>query len=300
MEESRKRYAVVTGSNQGIEFGTVKQLASNGIMTVLTALDEKKGIEAVEELKDSGLSDLVVYHQLDVTDPASIASLADFAKTQFGKLDILVNNAGVSGTITDPDAFRNAVAAAGMAKDGGGVNWSELMTQTYDLAEVCVETNYYGARKVTKALLPLLLLSDSPRIVNLTSSMGTLKHIPNEWAKVVLSDAENVTEEKVEEVLSEFLKDFKEDMLETKGWPPTPSAYTLSKAALNAYTRIVAKKYPKICVNCVDPGFVKTDMTCNAGILSIDEGATSVVRLAMTPNGSPSGLYFYVQEVSPF
>ncbi|KAM5555199.1 short-chain dehydrogenase/reductase 2b-like [Rosa sericea] len=119
MEESRKRYAVVTGSNQGIGFGTVKQLASNGILTVLTALGLKKGIEAVEELKDSGLSNLVVYHQLDVTDPASFASLADFVKTRFGKLDILVNNAGVSGTITDPDAFRNAVAAAGMAKLGG-------------------------------------------------------------------------------------------------------------------------------------------------------------------------------------
>lgn len=57
---------------------------------MLTALDEKMGIEAVEELKKCGLSNLVVYHQLDVTDPTSIASLADFVKTQFGKLDILV------------------------------------------------------------------------------------------------------------------------------------------------------------------------------------------------------------------
>ncbi|KAK9950264.1 hypothetical protein M0R45_005763 [Rubus argutus] len=300
MEEARKRYAVVTGSNQGIGFGTVKQLASNGVMTVLTALDEKMGIEAVEELKKCGLSNLVVYHQLDVTDPTSIASLADFVKTQFGKLDILINNAGVSGTIVNPEAFRAAVAAAGMAKDGEGVNWSELMTQTYELAEVCVETNYYGTKKMTKALLPLLQISDSPRVVSLTSSMGTLQHIPNEWAKGMLSDAENLTEERVEEVLSEFLKDFKEDMLETKGWPPTPSAYTLSKAAINAYTRIVAKNYMNLCINSVDPGFVKTDLTCNAGILTIDEGAKSVVRLAMAPNGSPSGLYFYVQEVSPF
>lgn len=42
------------------------------------------------------------------------------------------------------------------------------------------------------------------------------QHIPNDWAKRVLSDAENLTEEKIDEVLSEFLKDFKEDMLETK------------------------------------------------------------------------------------
>ena len=71
-------------------FEICKQLASNGIIVVLTARDEKKGIEAVEKLKGYGLSDLVVFHQLNVGDKSSIASLADFIKTKFGKLDILV------------------------------------------------------------------------------------------------------------------------------------------------------------------------------------------------------------------
>ncbi|XP_034202748.1 (+)-neomenthol dehydrogenase-like isoform X2 [Prunus dulcis] len=299
MAEVAKKYAVVTGSNQGIGFGTVRKLASNGIMVVLTALDEKMGVEAIEKLKECGLSDLVVFHQLDVTDTASIASLADFVKTQFGKLDILVNNAGVSGTIVDPESMR-AAAAAGIGKDGVGVNWSEIMTQTYELAEVCVKTNYYGAKKMTKALLPLLQLSDSPRVVSLSSSMGSLKHIPNEWAKGMLSDAEKLTEQRIDDVLNEFLKDFKEDILETKGWPTSLSAYILSKAAVNAFTRMMANKYPNICINSVDPGFVKTDMNFNTGMLTIDEGAESVVRLTMVPNGSPSGLYFYLQQVSPF
>ena len=57
---------------------------------VLTARDEKRGIEAVEKLKGDGLSDLVVFHQLNVGDKSSIASLADFIKAKFGKLDILV------------------------------------------------------------------------------------------------------------------------------------------------------------------------------------------------------------------
>ena len=56
---------------------------------VLTARDVKRGTEAVEKLKASGFSN-VVFHLLDVTDPATIASLADFLKTQFGKIDILV------------------------------------------------------------------------------------------------------------------------------------------------------------------------------------------------------------------
>ncbi len=85
------RYAVVTGSNKGIGFGICRQLASNGVVTVVTARDEKRGLEAVEKLKECGVSDEhVVFHQLDVADPASIASLADFIKIKYGKLDILV------------------------------------------------------------------------------------------------------------------------------------------------------------------------------------------------------------------
>lgn len=80
----------MTGSDKGIGFGICKQLASNGMATVLTAIVEKEGLEAVEKLKECGLSEHVVFHQLDVTHPASIASLADFVKTKFGKLDILV------------------------------------------------------------------------------------------------------------------------------------------------------------------------------------------------------------------
>ena len=68
----------------------MKQLASNGIKVVLTARDEKRGLEAVEKLKEFGVSGQVVFHQLDVADSVSVAPLADFIKTQFGKLDILV------------------------------------------------------------------------------------------------------------------------------------------------------------------------------------------------------------------
>nr|POE71275.1 (+)-neomenthol dehydrogenase [Quercus suber] len=237
MAEETKRFAVVTGANKGIGFETVRQLASNGFVVVLTGRDEKKGLEALGKLKDSALSDNVLFHQLDVADTASITSLADFIKTQFGKLDILVNNAGIGGVKFDSDS-----------REGDGI----------------------------------------------------LKNIPNEWAKRVLSDDENLTEKKVDEVLEEFLKDYKEGSLEAKGWPNFLSAYTVSKAAMNAYTRIIAKKYPSFCINCVCPGFVKTDMTRNTGILPVEEGAASPVRLALLPDGSPSGLFFVRQEVSPF
>ncbi|CAL5381592.1 unnamed protein product [Camellia sinensis] len=94
---------VVTGGNKGIGLDISRQLASNGIMVILTARDEKRGLEAVKNLKSCGLSH-ILFHRLKVSDQARIASMADFIKNKFGKLDILVNNAGISGSIIDEEA----------------------------------------------------------------------------------------------------------------------------------------------------------------------------------------------------
>ncbi|CAN1175344.1 (+)-neomenthol dehydrogenase [Linum perenne] len=61
---------------------------------------------------------------------------------------------------------------------------------------------------MTDAFLPLIELSDSPRIVNVSSGMGKLK---NEWAVSVFSDVESLNEEKIEQVLDQFLRDFKQE-----------------------------------------------------------------------------------------
>ncbi|KAM3746487.1 hypothetical protein ACB098_06G206100 [Castanea mollissima] len=260
-------FAVVTGANKGIGFEAVRQLAPNGFVVVLTGRDEKKGLEALGKLEDSALSDNVLFHQLDVADPASITSLADFIKTQFGKLDILVNNAGIGGVKFDSDS--------------GNIGGLEI-----------------HIRALGKKFNLQQLQMDS-LLGNRTWELTELPNIPNEWAKRVLCDDENLTEAEVDEVLEEFLKDYKEGSLEAKGWPTFLSDYTVSKAAMNAHTRIIAKKYPSFCINCVCPGFVKTDINRNTGILPVEEGAASPVRLALLPDGSP-GLFFVRQEVSPF
>ncbi|XP_012575518.1 (+)-neomenthol dehydrogenase-like isoform X1 [Cicer arietinum] len=298
MEERTQRYAVVTGANKGIGFEIVRQLASAGIKVVLTARDEKRGLQALETLKAYGLSDFVVFHQLDVADASSVATLAHFVKFQFGKLDILVNNAGIGGIeIKDSDVFTSAIIT------NGALSNDELrrgMTQTYESAKECLQINYHGPKRTFEYLLPLLQLSDSPRVVNVSSTLGKIECVSNEWAKGVLSDASNLTEERVDEVLKEFLKDFEEGSLERKNWPKYLAAYTVSKNSLNAYTRIIAKKYPNFCINCVCPGYVKTDMTVNTGFYTVQEGASNPVRLALLPNGSPSGLFYIRDQVSSF
>lgn len=76
----------MTGANKGIGLEICRQLASNGVEVILTARDEQRGIEAVENLRQSGVSNFV-FHQLDVKDSASA-----FIETHFGKLDILVTD----------------------------------------------------------------------------------------------------------------------------------------------------------------------------------------------------------------
>ena len=80
----------MTGANKGIGLEIVKQLASAGIKVVLTARNEERILHAMEKIKASALSHLVMFHQLDVADATSVASLADFIKSKFAKLDILV------------------------------------------------------------------------------------------------------------------------------------------------------------------------------------------------------------------
>ncbi|KAL9303923.1 hypothetical protein ACSQ67_021186 [Phaseolus vulgaris] len=305
MGEASERYAVVTGANKGIGLEIVKQLASAGIKVVLTARNEERGLHAMETIKASALSHLVMFHHLDVADATTVASLADFIKSKFGKLDILenctmqVNNAGIGGAvIKDIDIFPSVLLNRGIVSEEDG---TKAMTQTYELAEECLQINYYGTKITVEALMPLLQLSDSPTIVNVSSTMGQLESFPKEsWARGVLSDGDNLTEEKVDEIVKKFLRDFKEGSLESEGWPRYPGAYIVSKAAMNGYTRILAKKHPSFCINSVCPGYVKTDITSNTGLLTVEEGAASPVKLALLPNGTPSGFFYYRTHVASF
>ncbi|KAI3903506.1 hypothetical protein MKW98_032160 [Papaver atlanticum] len=278
------------GANKGIGLEICRQLASNGIIVVLTARDETKGTRAVEALKMSGLTD-VIYHQLDVNDATSVTSLAGFIKTRYGKLDILVNNAGDNGVRLkiSEEAMKDLNFQFGDEKDEIAKLLEESIEDTYERAKQSIETNYYGTKRVTEALLPLLQLSNSARIVNVSSVYGQLKFISNETTKEELRNVDCLTVEKIDELMQKFLKDFKDGMLETNGWPVLIYAYKVSKAAINAYTRILARKFPSLCVNAVHPGLVKTDISFHQGNLTPDEGAKAPVMVALLPSDGPSG-----------
>ncbi|KAL1060606.1 hypothetical protein V6Z11_1Z083900 [Gossypium hirsutum] len=282
-----ERYGVVTGANKGIGFEIVRQLASNGVTVVLTTRNKVRGNEATAKLHQLGLSN-VVFHQLNVLDQAS------------------VNNAGASGAIVDEDELK-ALGIDSTAWLSGNVAKmvQSVMKYTYEEAEVCLNTNYYGVQIVTETLLPLLQLSSSgARIVNVSSLRSELKTkltelripsllgknplVPSESIRNELGDIENLTEEKLDGILQIFLKDFKDNALEANGWSLMLPAYSMSK------------KISNMCINCVHPGYVNTDLNWHTGVITTEEGARGPVKCALIPDVGPTGCYFDQTEVAEF
>lgn len=298
-KQESHRLAVVTGGNKGVGLEVCRQLAVQGVTVILTARDEKRGNDAVESIRRESNLDNVVFHQLDVRDDSSVASLARYVESSYGKLDILVNNAAVIGVAADEEGLKAlnidtetwiSGRAASLLKD--------VFQNTYDVAMDCLNTNYYGYKRVTEALLPLLKLSTSgARIVNASSLASELKRMPNEKLRNDLSNIQIWDEARIEVLLNTFVEDVKEGRLEEAGWPTMLPAYSMSKMVVNLYTRILARRHPEMRVNCVRPGFVKTDINWNLGILTPEQGARGLVMLALLPQDGPTGCYFDQTEM---
>ncbi|GJN26914.1 hypothetical protein PR202_gb14881 [Eleusine coracana subsp. coracana] len=169
--------------------------------------------------------------------------------------------------------------------------------ETYDAAKKGLQTNYYGTKYVIEALLPLLQASSDGRLINVSSVLGQLR---NEELKQELNDVDNITEERLEELLDMFLKDFEAGAVDTRGWPRAFSAYKVAKAAMNAFSRILARRHPELRVNCVHPGYVKTDITIHSGFLTPEEGGSKVVAVALLPEGGVTGAFFEDFKESSF
>nr|CAB3447354.1 unnamed protein product [Digitaria exilis] len=174
------------------------------------------------------------------------------------------------------------------------------LQQTYELAKECLDINFNGTKDVTDCLIPLLLLSNSGRVVNVSSQIAQLKFMSNEGVIKVLSDIETLSEEKLDGAMSTFLTDFKAGDLAARGWLPVASAYAASKALVNAYSRLLAKRHPSLVVCCVTPGFVRTGMNYGMGLVSAEEGARGPVRLALREEHGDSGLNFELFDVCEF
>ncbi|KAL9243354.1 hypothetical protein vseg_017250 [Gypsophila vaccaria] len=267
--------AVVTGGNRGIGFEISRQLAGHGMTVVLTSRDATVGIEAVKVLQEVGLK--VEFHQLDIVDPTSIKEFGDWLKDAHGGLDILVNNAGINFNVGTENSVEHA--------------------------ERVISTNYYGTKLVIEAMIPLMKPSTfGSRIVNVSSRLGRSNGRRNRISDVSLreqlADDNSLTEELIDGTLKRFLEQVKDGSWTSGGWPQSYTDYSMSKLALNCYTRYLAKKLAnrpeggKISINCFCPGWVKTAMTGWAGNILVEDGADTGVWLALLPGQQANGKFF--------
>ncbi|MGY1583096.1 SDR family oxidoreductase [Streptomyces sp. MN13] len=235
---SEQTIALVTGANKGIGYEIAAGLGGLGWRVGVGARSEERREAAVAKLRAAGVDAFGV--PLDVTDDASVTAAAGLIEDRAGRLDVLVNNAGVTGgmpqtpTTVDPETVR-----------------------------ATVETNVIGVIRVTNAMLPLLRRSASPRIVNMSSGVGSLTRQSTPGAET----------------------------------GPISAAYSPSKTFLNAVTVQYAKEFRElgdtgILINAACPGYCATDLNGFRGVRTPEQGAAIAIRLATLPDDGPTGGFF--------
>jgi NAD(P)-dependent dehydrogenase (short-subunit alcohol dehydrogenase family) len=231
-----QKIALVTGANKGIGYEIARGLAKQQMTVLLGCRDLSRAEKAAGQLAQEGLAAIPVL--LDVTRPETITSAAAHIDAARGKLDVLVNNAGIAR------------------------EWQFKPSQVdLSLVKEIYETNLFGPMAVIQAMLPLLLRAPAGRIVNVSSSLGSL---------ALTSD------------------------------PGSPLSqlpclgYSSSKAALNALTVQFANELrgTPVKVNAVCPGYVATDLNNHSGPRTPEQGARIAIQMATIAQDGPTGGYF--------
>lgn len=228
---------LITGANKSIGFETARQLLQKGYYVYLGSRDLQKGQEAVDQLKTEGLTNVEPV-AIDVDSVESVKAARETLGQKIKSLDVLINNAGISG---------------GMPQ--------QALTTSTDIFKKVFATNLFGVVEVTQAFIDLLKASPEPRIVNVTSGLGSLTlHNDPTW----------------------------------KYYPYKGSVYVPSKAALNAYTIVLAYELrdTPFKVNAVDPGHTATDFNNHRGTGTVQDAAARLVKAATLGSDGPTGQFF--------
>lgn len=228
--------ALITGANKGIGFETARELVKNGFFVYIGSRNPESGRIAIEQLKADGIVNIESI-QLDVTNQESIDAAREILGTKIDVLDVLINNAGISG------GFPQSALEA-----------------TIDQFRSVYETNVFGVANVTQTFIDLLKKSPEPRIVNVSSAMGSLS----------LSAAPS-----------------------DNPYHNIMAVYQSSKSALNMYTINLAYQLKDLAfkVNMVCPGYTKTDFTGHQGTSTVQEAAQRIAKYALIDQDGPTGKF---------
>jgi NAD(P)-dependent dehydrogenase (short-subunit alcohol dehydrogenase family) len=247
---SDNKIALITGANRGLGYATAQILGGAGITVLIGSRDGQAGEHAADRLSGNGIDAHAV--RIDVTSEISVSQAATDVASEHGRLDILVNNAGILPEATTP-----------------GIEHPLDMV----MFKASFDTNVFGAVSVIKEFLPMLRVSPAGRIVNVSSTMGSLTD---------QSDPDS------------------------KYYELVVPAYQTSKAALNGLTIALSKSLSdtKIKVNSVCPGWVQTDLGGPDNRAAAPTPATTAARIvaemAMIDDSGPTGGFFDCDGIVPW
>ncbi len=227
--------ALITGANQGLGFETARQLAKKGYRVFIGCRNTAKGTEAIEKLNALGLTNVELI-EIDVTNINSIQSARKKIEDNTEKLDVLINNAGISGE--QPQNFSN---------------------YDMDKLRIVFDTNFFGAVQTTQQFIDLLKKSDEPRIVNISSGLGSL-------------------------TFHSSSPDF-----------GMYTVYSASKTALNAFTVNLAKEFKdtNFKINSIESGYTATNLNNYQGTQTVEEAVDIIVKAATLVNDASSGKFLW-------
>ena len=141
---------LITGANKGIGFETARQMAQLGYFVYLGSRDKAKGLDAINRLKELGISNVECI-EIDITNIHSVIQAKHELESKTEVLDILINNAGIAGEMPQ-----------------------NISTGDMENLRKVFETNFFGTVQTTQQFIPLLKKSNEPVIVNVSSELGSL------------------------------------------------------------------------------------------------------------------------------
>ncbi|OPH50502.1 short-chain dehydrogenase [Paenibacillus ferrarius] len=243
------KVAFITGGNRGIGLETARELGKLGAKVVIGARDLEKGEAAAATLRSEGIQAASLKFDINVAEDRQAAY--DFFDQRHGKLDILINNAGVQKEIEHLSPMNESSTVS-----------PAILRETFD-------ANFFNLIELTQLLLPLIRKAPAGRIVNLSSSLGSLTLHANPASPI---------------------------------YGVKLLAYNSSKTALNSFTIHLAHELidTPIKVNSAHPGWVKTEIGGKYADMDVKESSRTSVKLATLPADGPTGKFYHADDELPW
>ncbi|THV47317.1 hypothetical protein BGAL_0319g00080 [Botrytis galanthina] len=225
---------LITGCSRGLGLALAAEFSKAGHLVFATARGDST--PALEELMKSSPS-TVKYIKLDATSRSSVqeAEKQVAALLDGQGLDVLINNAGV-------------------------INWMTTGIHAMDDLDSVLNSNVTSAHIVTSTFLPLLKRGSQKKVINMSSSGGSIERSP---------------------------------VYSTMAIP----AYKVSKAALNMLTVQYAQSYADegFTFLAVNPGWLRTDLGGASADLDVETGAKAVVELIESNGKESNGKFLNIR-----